>query len=75
VTYEETRATLAKFYGWTFADIDGMSFEQIDSAIACMPVEQPDGSIKPNPRRTGIPVNSMEEIKEINERWREYLGI
>jgi hypothetical protein len=73
--YEETRATLAKFYGWTFADIDGMSFEQIDSAIACMPVEQADGTVRPSPRQVGISINSLEELREINANWREYLGI
>lgn len=75
MTYEEVRATLCKFYGWTFDDVDGMSFEQIDSACACMPEEQADGTIRPSPRQSGISVNSIEEIREINANWRQYVGI
>jgi hypothetical protein len=75
LSYEEIRATLCKFYGWTFADVDNLSFEQIDSAIDCMPVEQMDGTIRPNPRQAGISVHSSEELKEFNENWRAYYGV
>jgi hypothetical protein len=66
---------LAKFYGWTFDAIDGMSFEQIDSAYACMPIEQTDGSVRPNRRSKGIPVESVEQAQEISANWRDYYGI
>ncbi len=66
---------LAKFYGWTFETIDNMSFEQIESAIACMPVEHEDGSVRPERRQRGISVDSMEQVEEINAHWREYFRV
>lgn len=63
MTYEEVRVRLAEDFGWTFDVIDDMSFEQINSAVT---------RGKPP---TGIPVNSVEEAREITENWRKYVGI
>ena len=63
MTYEEVRAELAEQFGWTFAAIDDMTFEQIDSAR------------RMGKRSPGIPVGSDEDVKEINRNWRKYYGI
>jgi hypothetical protein len=52
-----------------------MSFEQIDSAVACMPVYQEDGALVPGKRDVGISVDSMEQVREINDNWRDYVRI
>jgi len=64
MTYEEIRAGLCEMYpGWTFDAIDDMSFEQIDSAI------------RKGKKPEGIPINSIDEAREINLNWRKYVGI
>ena len=63
MTYEELRAKLAELYGWDFATIDEMSWDQINSACR---------GGKP---RGGIPVHTVEEVREIARNWRKYAGI
>ena len=54
---------MAEKYGWTFDEIDDMSFEQISSALD-------DGK-----RPKGIAVKSADDVKEINKYWRKMVGI
>lgn len=61
--YEEIRAELAAIYHWPFAVIDGMSFEQIDSAMR--------GGKRPK----GIPIESIEQAQDIARNWRRYWGL
>lgn len=67
MTYEEVRRQLATTYGWTFAQIDGMTWEQIGSACR-----------EGKPYR-GIPAESLEHAIEIQKdmkiNWREYYGV
>ncbi len=63
MTYEEIRAQLAELYGWTFEVIDGMSFEQIGSALR--------GGRPPK----GLAVHSAEQVMDIARNWRKHLGI
>lgn len=63
MTYEEVRARLAEDFGWTFDQIDDMSFEQIASALSR------------GEQSKGIAISSAEEALEITENWREYVGI
>lgn len=63
MSYEQVRADLCEMYpGWTFETIDGMSFEQIDSACR-------------RGRKEKLVVQSIEEAREINRNWREYYGL
>jgi hypothetical protein len=63
VSYEEIRADLCEGYGWSFADVDGMSFEQIDSAC------------RHGKKREGIPIATAEDVHRIARDWRKYYGI
>ncbi|MHC5540623.1 hypothetical protein ACYOEI_20590, partial [Singulisphaera rosea] len=59
-TYERIRAQLAQAYGWTFATIDEMSFDAIDSALR-------EG--KPP---AGVEISCAEDIAEVSKNWRLY---
>jgi hypothetical protein len=61
--YEELRAHLAERYGWSFDIIDGMTFDQIESAWTG------------GKRSKGIPVRSMDEAMAVNRNWKRYLGL
>lgn len=61
--YEELRAKIAEHYGWSFALIDDMTFDQIESAWM--------GGKKAK----GVRVRSPEEAMEVTKNWRRYLGI
>jgi hypothetical protein len=61
ITYEEVRAKLAEWYGWSFQTIDDMTTEQLDSAIR-----------KGKPESDGVPIEYADDFQK---RWREYLGI
>jgi hypothetical protein len=61
ITYEEVRAKLAEWYGWSFDTIDNMTMEQLDSAIR-----------KGKPEAEGVPIEYADDFQK---RWREYLGI
>ncbi len=61
--YEQLRAELAEHYGWTFAAIDDMTFDQIVSAWT---------GGKPS---KGIPVRSKDEAAAVTRNWRRHLGI
>ncbi len=63
MSYPELQAHLAEKYGWSFEQIDDMSFEQISSAL--------DDGKKPK----GIIVKSADDVKEINKHWRKMVGI
>lgn len=67
MTYEEARVYLAQTYGWTFEQIDNMTFEQISSAAR-------EG--KPN---RGIKAGSLEEAlkiqRDMRANWRHYYGV
>ena len=61
------RAKLAEIYHWTFAAIDDMTLEQIDSAW------------RKGSRPKGIKAGSLEEAlaikKDMEMNWRRYYGI
>ncbi len=40
-----------------------------------MPVEQADGTIRPNPREAGVSIHSAEELADFNKNWRQYVGV
>lgn len=63
MSYEEVRAELAERYGWTFDVIDGMSFEQLESAVLG------------GKRSKGIPVESNADAEQVARDWRKYVGI
>lgn len=63
MTYEEIRAKLAEFYGWSFREIDEMSWDQINSAC------------RAGKRNDGIEINSIEDAIEIQKNWRAYAGL
>lgn len=52
-----------------------MSLEQIDSAVACLPTYNEEGDMVPGKREIGISVESIEQVREINANWREYVRI
>jgi hypothetical protein len=61
VSYEEVRAKLALTYGWTFDSIDGMSFDQIASAL------------RHGKRKKGVPVSSDDDVRALARQWRRFL--
>ena len=61
ITYEEVRAKLAEWYGWSFDTIDNMTMEQINSAV-CQGKQKADG----------VPIEYADDFQQ---RWREYYGI
>jgi len=56
------RCKLAEAYGWTFRDIDDMSFEQIASAVC--------GGRKPE----GVPVDSFDDVNWLAANSRKAWG-
>ncbi len=63
MSYERIRAALCEQYGWTFAVVDEMSLEQIESACAG------------GKQSRGMPVNSVEDVKRLARNWRRVMGI
>jgi hypothetical protein len=62
MSYEEMRCKLAEVYGWSFRDIDDMSFEQIDSAWR--------GGKKDN----RMSIDSFDDVKWLAENSRKVWG-
>jgi hypothetical protein len=61
VTYEEQQASLADRYGWTYEEIDNMTFTQIHNAIC-------EGKTE---RR--FPIRSHDDLIRLNRRMRRIL--